>query len=189
MLKRVKRGQKQYTSAKKDRFCACLFTTLSVHERTHRKEEHLFRRPVRLIFVSIHSIMPTMDKIFLEMLPVTSEGDRAKRWEEEKGEFAQICFREEARHIALFTLKKGFWRGMHYHEKKEEIFYVAGGSVRAVFIDMDTDERVEHLLTKGARLRVKPRCWHIFYGIDEATVVEYSPQVYESKDAYRIDMG
>jgi dTDP-4-dehydrorhamnose 3,5-epimerase-like enzyme len=78
---------------------------------------------------------------------------------------------------------------MHYHEKKEEIFYVARGVVRAVFIDMDTDERVEHLLTKGAKLRVRPRCWHIFYGIDEATVVEYSPQVYESKDAYRIDMG
>jgi dTDP-4-dehydrorhamnose 3,5-epimerase-like enzyme len=133
--------------------------------------------------------MATMDKVFLEMLPVTNEGDGAKRWTEEKGEFAQICYGEEARHIALFTLRKGFWRGMHYHEKKEETFYVACGSVRAVFIDMDTDERVEHLLTKGVRLHVLPRCWHIFYGIDEATVVEYSPQVYESKDAYRIDMG
>jgi mannose-6-phosphate isomerase-like protein (cupin superfamily) len=145
-------------------------------------------RRIDLCSRSLYS-MADMDKIFLEMLPVTSEGDRAKRWEEEKGEFAQICFGEEARHIALFTLRKGFWRGMHYHEKKEEIFYVVVGKVRAVFIDMDTDERVEHLLTKGARLRVKPRCWHIFYGIDEATVVEYSPQVYESKDAYKIDMG
>ena len=120
---------------------------------------------------------------------MTKEGDGAKRWEEEKGEFAQVCFGEEARHIALFTIRKGFWRGMHYHEKKEETFYVAAGSLRAVFIDMDTDERVERLLSKGTKLRVKPRCWHIFYGIDEATVVEYSPQAYESRDAYRIDMG
>jgi hypothetical protein len=103
--------------------------------------------------------MAGMDKIFLEMLPVTNEGDGAKRWEEEKGEFAQICYGEEARHIALFTIRKGFWRGMHYHEKKEEIFYVAHGTVRAVVIDMGTDERVERLLTKGARLRVLPRCW------------------------------
>ena len=133
--------------------------------------------------------MAGMDKIFLEMLPVTSVGDRVKRWEEEKGEFAQICAGEEARHIALFTIRQGFWRGMHYHERKEEIFYVAAGLLRAVFIDMDTDERVEHLLVKGTRLRVKPRCWHIFYGIDEATVVEYSPQAYDSGDAYRMDMG
>jgi len=130
-----------------------------------------------------------MDKVFFEMLAVTNEGEGAKRWEEEKGEFAQICYGEEARHIAVFTIRQGFWRGMHYHEKKEEIFYVAAGKARAVFVDMETDEEAERILTKGAKLRVKPRCWHVFYGIDETTVVEYSPQVYESADAYRIDMG
>ncbi|MGD0230791.1 MAG: cupin domain-containing protein [Syntrophorhabdales bacterium] len=132
--------------------------------------------------------MPDMDKIFLEMLPETSEGEGPKRWEEEKGAFAQICYGEEARHIAFFTIRKGFWRGMHYHEKKEEVFYVVEGRIRAVFVDLDTRERVEHMLTKGGRLRVKPGCWHIFYGIDEASVVEYSPQVYDRTDAYRIEM-
>jgi dTDP-4-dehydrorhamnose 3,5-epimerase-like enzyme len=130
-----------------------------------------------------------MDKVSVEMLPETSEGDGIKRWDEEKGEFAQICYREEARHIAFFTIRKGFWRGMHYHEKKEETFYVAGGSIKGVFMDLDTGERAEHILGKGNRLRVKPRCWHVFYGIDDATVVEYSPQVYERSDAYRREMG
>ena len=50
----------------------------------------------------------------------------------------------------MFTLRKGFWRGMHYHEKKEETFYVDAARMRAVFIDIDTEERVEHVLTKGA---------------------------------------
>ncbi len=82
----------------------------------------------------------------------------------------------------------GFWRGKHYHEKKEETFYVVAGSVKAVLADLDTYERTERIMTKGARLRIKPRCWHVFYGIDEATVVEYSPQIYESADAYKLDI-
>jgi dTDP-4-dehydrorhamnose 3,5-epimerase-like enzyme len=130
-----------------------------------------------------------MEKIFLEALPETKEIDGAKRWDDDKGAFAQICYREEARHIAFFTLKKGAWRGMHHHEKKDETFYVVGGRIRAVFVDLDTGERQECTLVRGDRLRIKPRCWHVFYGIDEASVVEYSPQVYDKEDAYRQDMG
>ena len=121
---------------------------------------------------------------------MTNEGDGAKRWEEEKGEFAQICYRGRGPPYRLVHDQgRGSGGACIITRRRKRVFYVARGSVRAVFIDMDTDEKVEHLLTKGARLRVEPRCWHIFYGIDEATVVEYSPQVYESKDAYRIDMG
>ena len=128
-----------------------------------------------------------MDKIFLEQLPETKDVDGVKRWVEEKGEFAQICYGEEARHIAFFTIRRGFWRGMHFHERKEETFYVVDGNIRAIFVDLDTDERAERLLTKGSRLRIRPRCWHVFYGLDDASVVEYSPQVYDKTDAYRID--
>ncbi len=129
-----------------------------------------------------------MEKVHIEMLPQTKDVDGVKRWEEARGEFAQICYDEEARHIAFFTVKRGFWRGGHYHEKKEETFYVIDGRIWARFVDLDTNEREEHLLLKGTRLRLKPRCWHIFYGIDDASVVEYSPQVYDKSDAYRIDM-
>jgi dTDP-4-dehydrorhamnose 3,5-epimerase-like enzyme len=128
-----------------------------------------------------------MDKIFLEQLPETKDVDGVKRWVEEKGEFAQICYGEEARHIAFFTIRRGFWRGMHFHERKEETFYVVDGNIRAIFVDLDTDERAERLLAKGSRLRIRPRCWHVFYGLDDASVVEYSPQVYDKTDAYRID--
>lgn len=122
----------------------------------------------------------------MELLPESGDIDGEKRWEEEKGEFAQICYREEARHIAVFTIRKSFWRGMHYHEKKDEVFYVVGGRIRAVFVDLDTREREEHILTKGHKLRVKPRCWHVFYGMEDALVVEYSPQVYDKADATRL---
>jgi dTDP-4-dehydrorhamnose 3,5-epimerase-like enzyme len=130
-----------------------------------------------------------MEKVLFEKLPETKEIDGAKRWEEEKGEFVQIAYGEQIRHLAYFIIRKGFWRGMHYHEKKEEIFYVVDGEIRAVFVDLDTDEKVEKVLIKGDRVRVSPRCWHIFYGLRDATVVEYSPQFYDKGDAPRLDLG
>ena len=129
-----------------------------------------------------------MDKVRIEMLPEAKEVEGAKRWDEEKGEFAQICYGEEARHIAFFRIRSGSWRGKHYHEKKEEIFYVASGRMRAVFVDIDSGQKEEYVLTKGQRLRVSPRCWHVFYGMEEASVVEYSPQAYDKADAYRMEM-
>jgi mannose-6-phosphate isomerase-like protein (cupin superfamily) len=133
--------------------------------------------------------MGHMDKVYLEKLPETKEIDGAKRWEEEKGEFVQISYHEEARHIAFFELKKGFWRGKHYHKHKEETFYVISGIIRAIFVDLDTQETEELMLSKGDRLRIKTRCGHVFHGIEDSSVVEYSPQNYDKIDAYRIDIG
>jgi dTDP-4-dehydrorhamnose 3,5-epimerase-like enzyme len=129
-----------------------------------------------------------MKKVFLEQLPETKDVDGVKRWEEPKGEFVQVSYHESARHIAFFELKKGYWRGKHYHERKEEIFYVIHGKIRAVFIDLDTDETEEVTLTKGHRLRIEPRCGHVFYGIDDSSVVEYSPQNYDKTDAHKVDI-
>jgi dTDP-4-dehydrorhamnose 3,5-epimerase-like enzyme len=128
-----------------------------------------------------------MKKIVLEKVPDTREIDGVKRWEEEKGEFVQISYGEEIRHVAFFVIKSGFWRGMHYHERKDEIFYVIDGEIRAVFRDLDTGEEEEHILTKGSKLRLAPRCWHVFYGITDASVVECSPQMYDKTDTFRLE--
>src|SRR5271157_4357776 len=104
------------------------------------------------LFSSSPYSMPAMDKVYLEMLPETSQIDGAKRWDDEKGEFAQICYQEEARHIAFFRIKPGFWRGKHYHEKKDEVFYVVSGRMRAVFVDIDSGRREELELVRGHRL-------------------------------------
>ena len=126
-------------------------------------------------------------KISLQKLPETKEIDGAKRWTEEKGEFVQIAYDETARHIALFELKAGFNRGDHWHGKKEEVFYVAKGKIRALWRDLDTGEAGEILLTPGHKLSIATRIWHIFYGLEDALVVEYSPQKYENSDTFRVD--
>ncbi len=90
-----------------------------------------------------------MDKVTIEKLPTTKEIPGAKRWEEERGEFVQVAYQETMRHLAAFEIKKGYSRGEHYHEKKEEIFYVFQGRIRALLIDMDTLQKEERILEKG----------------------------------------
>jgi oxalate decarboxylase/phosphoglucose isomerase-like protein (cupin superfamily) len=112
-----------------------------------------------------------MKKITIEKLPETKEIDGAKRWEDAKGEFVQISYREDIGHVAFFELKKGQFRGNHYHEKKEEVFYIINGKIRAIFVDLDTSERKEQILTKGDKVQVPTRMGHIFHGLEDATVL------------------
>jgi mannose-6-phosphate isomerase-like protein (cupin superfamily) len=86
-----------------------------------------------------------MKKIIIEKLPETKNIDGAKRWEDAKGEFVQISYREDIGHVAFFELRKGQFRGNHYHEKKEEVFYIISGKIRAIFADIDTFEREEQI--------------------------------------------
>jgi len=129
-----------------------------------------------------------MDKVVIEKLPVTKQMTGAKRWMEERGEFVQVSYKEEMRHLALFEIRKGFSRGTHFHEKKEEIFYIFHGKIRATLMDMDTLQVEEQVLEKGDRIRIQPRCGHIFYALEDTVVVEYSPQVYDPEDSYRLDL-
>jgi dTDP-4-dehydrorhamnose 3,5-epimerase-like enzyme len=130
-----------------------------------------------------------MDKVIVEKLPDTKEIPGAKRWWEERGEFAQIAYQEAMYHLAAFQINKGFSRGNHYHEKKEEIFYIFQGKIRALFLDIDTVQKEERVLEKGDKIRVKPRCGHIFHGLEDTLVVEYSPQVYEKQDTHKINLS
>lgn len=130
-----------------------------------------------------------MKKVNIYTLPNKKEVEGEKRWEEDKGEFVQVSYKKEIRHLAYFELKKGFYRGNHYHEKKEEFFYIISGKIKAVFYDIDTCEKEIHILEKGQRIVVMPRCAHIFYGIEDASVIEYSPQVYDKEDSFEVDLN
>ena len=128
-----------------------------------------------------------MDRVIIEKLPETKEIDGVKRWNEERGEFAQISYREDIGHVAVFELKQGHYRGSHFHKEKEEVFYIVSGTIHAILMDTDTKERREHVLAKGHRIRVRTGVAHIFHGIDDALVVEYSPQYYDKRDTFPVD--
>src|SRR5512139_1487435 len=126
-----------------------------------------------------HEGVRRMKKVTVERLPETKAGLGVKRWTEERGEFTQISYREEIRHLALFEIRKGFSRGGHFHAKKEEVFYVVGGKIKARFWDLDSGEKEDCLFQKGDRIRIHPRCGHLFEALKDTVVVEYSPQIYE----------
>jgi len=130
-----------------------------------------------------------MEKVVIEKLPSQKEGPGAKRWVEERGEFVQIAYQEEIHHLALFEIRRGFVRGNHYHQKKEEIFYIVRGKLKALFMDMDSLQRKEKILKKGDKIRIKPFCGHMFHGLEDTLVVEYSPQIYEIEDNVRINLA
>ena len=130
-----------------------------------------------------------MQNVLIESLPETREPDGPKRWVDEKGEFAQISYQEDIRHLAFFELRKGQFRGGHYHEGKEEVFYVVSGRIKAVFADLHNGEKQTSVLEKGLKVRVRTGVGHRFYGIDDSLVIEYSPQDYDRSDAIKIDMG
>ncbi len=129
-----------------------------------------------------------MQKVTIETLPHTKEILGTKRWEEERGAFVQIAYREEMRHLVMFEIKKGFSRGSHYHQKKEEVFYIFQGEIRAIFKDIDTNEREESVLGVGDKIRVRPRCGHVFVALEDTLVVEYSPQIFDPQDTSPIDL-
>ena len=54
---------------------------------------------------------------------------------------------------------------------------------------MDSGDLSEAILEKGLRVRVQPRLAHIFFGLDDALVVEYSRQYYDQKDAVFVDFS
>ncbi len=130
-----------------------------------------------------------MNKVRIWKLPETKDVLGAKRWVEDKGEFAQISYGEEIRHLAFFELKKGYMRGGHYHKEKEETFYVIDGRMYGICIDTDTGERREYIVGKGEKMFISPRCGHIFYGMEDTLVVEYSPQKYVSEDTVAMEFG
>ena len=130
-----------------------------------------------------------MDGLVIQRLPGTKEIDGAKRWEEEKGEFVQISYLEDIRHLAFFEIKKGYFRGGHYHEKKDETFYVVRGKIRARFRDPADGVEEEHILERGDKISVKPGIAHIFYGVEDVHVVEYSSQYYDKADNFKVDFG
>jgi quercetin dioxygenase-like cupin family protein len=130
-----------------------------------------------------------MNRVFIEKLPGTKDIQGAKRWKEERGEFVQITYQEVMKHLAAFEIRKGFSRGNHYHEEKEEVFYVFQGKMKASFMEMDTLQKEERILEKGDKIRIKPHCAHLFSGLEDTLVIEYSPQVYDQRDTFKIDLN
>tara|TARA_R110001583_G_scaffold3293_35_gene21404 strand:- start:1771 stop:2148 length:378 start_codon:yes stop_codon:yes gene_type:complete len=88
----------------------------------------------------------------------------------------------------LLIFKKGCKFSMHYHLIKDETWYVDSGKFIYRWIDTETAEVVEQVLTKGDIVRQRPGQPHQLEAIEAGTVFEVSTEHFDV-DSYRVWKG
>jgi mannose-6-phosphate isomerase-like protein (cupin superfamily) len=78
------------------------------------------------------------------------------------------------------VLKQGFRCSLHYHQEKDEVFYVIRGRV---LLEYGSAERV---LLPGDAQRIAPGTVHRFWGLEDSEIIEFSTH-HEDSDSYRIE--
>lgn len=79
-------------------------------------------------------------------------------------------------------LNKGYRCSMHYHEIKEEDFYILEGKV---LMELAGESAI---MRKGQSIHIKPRQKHRFTGLEKSVILEFSTH-HEDSDSYRSEIG
>ncbi|MFG1775444.1 cupin domain-containing protein [Micromonospora sp. NPDC049051] len=133
-----------------------------------------------------------MQKVRLRRLPLTSPPIPAGggRIESPAGELAQIVNGGTYRFLAYLEFRPDARpRGNHYHVHKTETLYVISGRLRAVFRDLDSDERTELTIGAGDLVTVQPRCAHAYHAQEHAQAVELADTPYDPTDTHPWDVA
>lgn len=88
----------------------------------------------------------------------------------------------------LLCFKKGAKFSMHYHMIKDETWYVQEGEFIYRWIDTETAEVVQEVLTPGDSVRQLPGQPHQLEALTEGIIYEVSTQHFDS-DSYRVWKG
>jgi mannose-6-phosphate isomerase-like protein (cupin superfamily) len=78
------------------------------------------------------------------------------------------------------TLYKGYRCSLHYHKKKDELFFILSGKV---LFELDGKQSV---LLPGDSIRVKPLQQHRFSGLWDSFIMESSTH-HEEEDSFRVE--
>lgn len=84
-------------------------------------------------------------------------------------------------------LLKGKTCSVHYHDKKDETFYVQSGKVEMSLQDRDGHKQ-RCVLVAGDKARISPGVLHQFYGLEDSELFEFSTQHFE-EDSFRVMPG
>ena len=130
-----------------------------------------------------------MEKFLVETLPFTEAFLKEKRLIQKRGEIALIVDDKPFRHLTYFSLKRGdgLYRGGHYHQKKEELFYVISGTLQILLVDLDSQEKKTVQVQTGQRVTILPNCAHRFEATEDAQVIEFYDMAYDLEDDIAYD--
>jgi quercetin dioxygenase-like cupin family protein len=89
----------------------------------------------------------------------------------------------------LLFFNKGKRCSWHYHELKDEVFYIQSGRILVKYSDEDDiDSARELVLEKGDNFHVYRGLRHQMIALEETELFEFSTQHFDS-DSYRIQKG
>jgi hypothetical protein len=128
------------------------------------------------------------DKLIHETLPVFEGGipvPGGARLATPAGELARFA-NGGSYHFSCYMEfpANGPYRGNHYHVNKTETMYVISGEIEAVYLDLDTQERIETVLVAGDLVTVLPRMVHSYRASAFAQAVEVASHEYDPGDTY-----
>jgi len=86
--------------------------------------------------------------------------------------------------VKKLYINKGCKLGLHYHEKKDELFYIISGRV---LLNHGSDiQHLEELVLKlGDSIRITPNTLHTIVAFEDSLILESSTH-HEDSDSYRI---
>jgi mannose-6-phosphate isomerase-like protein (cupin superfamily) len=88
----------------------------------------------------------------------------------------------------LLVFKKGAKFSMHYHMIKDETWYIQEGEFIYRWINTETAEVIQEVLTVGDSVRQRPGQPHQLEALTDGTIYEVSTTHYDS-DSYRVWKG
>jgi len=89
----------------------------------------------------------------------------------------------------LLFFNKGKKCSWHYHEKKEETFYIHSGKLRLLYgYDDDIELADEIILRPGDKFEIPRKLRHQMFALEETEMYEFSTTHYE-EDSYRVIKG
>jgi oxalate decarboxylase/phosphoglucose isomerase-like protein (cupin superfamily) len=85
----------------------------------------------------------------------------------------------------LLRIKKGASCSLHFHTTKHETFYCQSGLVR-IMLEDDGERMITRIvLEPGCSIEVPPKCPHMFVGLEDSVLIEFSTH-HEDSDSHRI---
>lgn len=91
-----------------------------------------------------------------------------------KGSLTKLSIDQNINFIGIVDFKVGRPpRGNHYHNKKDEYFYLQSGKVNLYFKDLDTGEVEQHIIESGTLVHILPGIAHAFTAIEDGFALEY----------------
>ena len=88
----------------------------------------------------------------------------------------------------LLRFKGGFKFSMHYHMDKDETWYVEEGNFLYRWIDTETADIHESMISEGDVVRQRPGQPHQLEAIEDGRIFEVSTH-HEDSDSYRVIKG